>query len=183
MRRLSVLAPLLALTAACSSTSGEVTDTAAQGSNRPSASAAAQEPAESTKPSPSPTKSTTAKFGQSFEFENGISMTVSAPEPYTRDEYASGGEDAAAHLAFTVTIVNGSDANYDPSLFYATVQSGNTEAEQIFDSANGLNGSPSTAVLPGRETTFKIGFGVADPADLVMEVAPGFEYDAAIFTT
>ena len=180
MHRLIVLVPLLALTTACSSTGGEVSDTAAQGVNRPSAGATGPE---SRAPSPSPSQATTAKFGQSFEFEDGISVSVSPPEPFTRNEYAAGGEGAAAHLLFTVTIVNGGQANYDPNLFYASLQSGNVEADQVFDGESGLNGSPTTPVLPGRETTFKIGFGVSDPADLVMQVAPGFEYDGAIFTS
>lgn len=90
---------------------------------------------------------------------------------------------AEEYLAFDVTIVNGSEETYDPAFFLASMQSGNTEAEEIFDSENGFEGSPSTSLLPGREAEFRIGFGVSDPDDLVMEVAPGFEYDAAVFTS
>lgn len=86
-------------------------------------------------------------------------------------------------IKFTVTIVNHSPDNYDPSLFHADAQSGNAEAEQIFDSAGGLSGSPSTVLLPEREVTFPVGFSVTDPADLVMQIRPGFDYKDAIFVS
>jgi len=80
----------------------------------------------------------------------------------------------------TVRIVNGTSENWDPSLFYATLQSGNQEASQVYDSGQ-LGDSPSTSLLPGREVQFQIAFGVNDPADLVLEVAPDFTYKNVIF--
>jgi hypothetical protein len=57
----------------------------------------------------------------------------------------------------------------DPS--YISVQSGNEEADHVFDSPTGLKGPPDTKVLKGRELEFDVGFGVADTKDVVMEVA------------
>jgi hypothetical protein len=37
-------------------------------------------------------------------------------------------------------------------------------------------------VLPGRLISFPVGFGVRDPKDLLLEVAPGFDYESALFT-
>jgi hypothetical protein len=79
--------------------------------------------------------------------------------------------------------VNGTDANFDATLFLTTMQSGNVEASQVYDFEQNVGGAPSTTLLPGREAVFKIAFGVSNPADLVMEVAPSFEHEAAIFTT
>jgi hypothetical protein len=73
--------------------------------------------------------------------------------------------------------------NYDPATFSASVQSGSTEEDQVYDSANGIGGTPSTILLPGRESVFRMASGGTDPADLVMEVTPGFEYESAIFTS
>ncbi|WP_029433112.1 hypothetical protein [Blastococcus sp. URHD0036] len=85
-------------------------------------------------------------------------------------------------LAFDVTVVNGTDANYEPAMFSTTMQSGNAEEQEVFDSEGGLEGSPSTPILPGRETAFTVGYGASNPADLVMQVRPGFEYESVIYT-
>ncbi|MEP6561217.1 MAG: hypothetical protein ABJD68_09115, partial [Nakamurella sp.] len=67
---------------------------------------------------------------------------------------------------------------------FVSAESGSKEADQVFDSANGFVGSPSTSVLDGHQTAFVVGFGVTDPADLVMELSPGVDYDGkAIFTS
>ncbi len=68
-------------------------------------------------------------------------------------------------------------------MFNATLQSSNVEAAQVFDSEQGISGPPATTLLPGRESAFQVVFGVMDPADLVLEVTPGFEYEPAIFTS
>lgn len=92
-------------------------------------------------------------------------------------------KEAHVFVAFTVTIDNGATSNYDPTLFMASAQSGSVEASEVFDSENGFNGPPTTKLLPGRTVTFKVGYGVQDPKDIVLEVTPGFDYDSAIFTS
>ena len=46
---------------------------------------------------------------------------------------------------------------------------------QIYDSAPSgetcLPGNPNTSLLPGREVTWKIGFGAKDPKDLILQIA------------
>ncbi len=61
-----------------------------------------------------------------------------------------------------------------------TLQSGNQEASQVYDSQQ-LGDSPTATLLPGREVEYSIAFGVNDPADLVMEVAPDLSYQNVIF--
>ena len=138
------------------------------------------EPDEEPEPEP-PVEGDTAVFGETWEYTDGVAVTVSAPRPYEPSDTAFP-VDAEAYVVFDVTIVNGSDEAYEP-LVITTMQSGNTEAEQVFDSANGLGGPPSTTVLPGREVTFPVGFAVADPGDLVLEITPGFEYQPAIYVS
>lgn len=82
-----------------------------------------------------------------------------------------------------MTLVNGTATEFEPIAFQATMQSGNVEAESMYITSLGVLGAPSTVLLPGREAVFRIAFAVSNPADLVMEVRPGFEYDSAIFTT
>lgn len=168
-------------------TGGAVDDDPQAGSNRPTADApadpAAGEAEVAPEPEPEPVDEGPAvlSFGQTFTYENGVSLTVGAPGPYTPSEYAM--DVAAPHVVvFPITIVNGSSAPIDPAMWYATVQSQNVEAEKVYDS-EALGDEPSTSLLPGREAAFKVGYGVGDPADLVMEVTPGMmEYQDVLYT-
>ena len=123
-------------------------------------------------------------FGETFTYQDGLAVTVSAPQPFQPSDSAAVGEPAPpSYVVFDITVKNGTQANYDPASFMASLQSGTVEGEQVFDSASGLGGTPSTTLLPGRESAFRMAFGVTDPNDLVMEVTPGFEYESAIFTS
>lgn len=113
-----------------------------------------------------------ASFGDQVEFKDGLSVTVSEPRPFEASRYAAGARKFPNQLAFTVTVVNNTSKPYDPLNFTYSLQSGNGEGSEIFDTAKNLDGSPSTTVLPGRETQFDIGYSVMDPADLVMQVEP-----------
>jgi hypothetical protein len=163
-------------------TAGSTSDDAPAGSNRPVDEATA-EPATAEEPTEEPTEAAFNTFGQTYTWENNLSVAVSPPEPYKRGEYAAGGEGAAHHVAFTVTIVNNTGKIYEPSMFTTTVQSANAEGDQVYDSQNGMEGAPMTKVLPGRESKFKIAYGVESVEDIVMEVSPGFEYQSTIFTS
>ena len=128
--------------------------------------------------------SDTAKFGgEGYTWTDGLSVKVSKPAAFKPSDTAAGTDQFKNFVAMTVTIKNGSKKNYDPSQFYMTVSSGDQEAEQVYDSGQGISGTPSTTVLPGRSVTFKQAFGVKDPKDIVAEVRPGFDYDSAIFTS
>lgn len=128
--------------------------------------------------------SAVAPFGEAVVYEDGLEVSVSAPVPFTPSEWAAGGEDYPSHVLVDVTITNGTDAPFEPTLVYLTASSAGTEGDQVFDSDNGLEGGPMTSVLPGQSVTFTAGFGVTDPADVLVQVAPGmFEYDDALFST
>lgn len=173
-----VVAAALALTG-CTAGAGTTSNPPA-GDNRPEP--VAEEETTEEEPAEEPAAPVNPKFGESYEWEDGLVVTVSAPTEFVPSEYAYVGEGSTAYLTFDVTIVNGSAVNFDPTLFFTSMQSGNTEATEIFDSANGYEGSPQTTLLPGREAAFKIGYGVADPSDLVMEVTPSFEYEGVFYT-
>lgn len=167
--------------AGCSQQAAESpTQETPRGTNAPSASESAAAPSE--EPTEEPSDDGVAQFGETYTWEDGIAVTISKPKPFKPSESAAGGENGEA-LKFTVRIVNGTDAKYDPSLFSATVQSGNKEAEQVFDSAKEINGAPSTSVLKGREVEFPIVFAVSDPKDIVMDVAPDYEHETVTFTS
>ena len=172
-----------------SRSSSESATTASTSSSSAASSSAASTPAstgaeDSSVPATTdaPVRADIGKFGQVYTWTDGLEVTVAPGVAFTPSEYASAAP-AAAYLSFAITVTNGSTKNYDPTLFNATAQSAGKEAESIYDSDNGLTGSPTTSVLAGRDATFNVGFGVTDPTDVVLEVSPGFDYDSALFAT
>ncbi|MEV6268934.1 hypothetical protein AB0L64_17315 [Kribbella sp. NPDC051936] len=168
---------------ACGGVAGNPASTQPTGTSAPPESTATSAP-DSETPTPTDEPSTsdaTVAFGKAFTWENGVSATVSAPKAYRRSDTGFGGESFKHAVQFT--IVNKSGKAFDPSTANATVQSGDVEGDEIFDSAHGINGSPDTKILDGRQARYKVAFGVSNPKDIVFEFTPGFEHDSAIWAT
>lgn len=187
------LSVVLALSACGVSTGGDAEDSPTSISNRPEASevepdateADAEDAASDTQPTDLPEEAEEGmpvqSFGEAFTYVDGIQVTVDGPTPMTSGQWAS--PENTKGSAFTVTIVNDSDVPFDPSMAYLTVQSGNTEAEEIYDSEAGFGGSPETTLLPGREASYDVAFATSDPTDIVLEISPSFEHIAALYAT
>lgn len=143
--------------------------------------AADQAPAD---PAPEDVPALALAFGETATFEDGLAVAASVPAAYTPSEWAAGAEGFTQFVRIDITLTNGTDEAFDPTLTYTTLSSAGVEGSQIFDSQNGLEGGPTTSLLPGQSVTFPVAFGVNDPADLTLEVSPGaFEYDSVIFST
>ena len=187
MKKLILATAVALLLGGCAQTDGKASEATA-GNNRPGATAsdtAAPSPKSSTAPAPAAKPSKSAgpiitPLGQTFAYENGLAVLVSDPQPYEPSSFVKEMEPAAAYLVFEVTVVNGTKEVYEPLAFYATAQSDNVEAKQIYDSAQ-LALPPNTPLLPGRESKFQIAFGVSNPEDLVLMVRPGFEYEQILY--
>lgn len=122
-------------------------------------------------------------FGDTMEWSDGVTMTVSEPEPFTASDLAAG-SDQAEDLVFTLTITNGSSENVQP-IVVSTLSSGGTEATRILDvgAEGGQVGiPPTTPIPPGESITWQEAWSVADPASLTMSTAPSFVYETAVFT-
>ena len=185
MKRIGALVfilPLVVSLSACFGTiSGDVADAPPAGSNRPT-DQPKKEKAPSKEPAPD---DTTLAFGQSYTWDDGVTLTVSKGKKFKPGKYSAGGEKAEDYLKYSITVVNKSTKPLDLALTYITVQSDNKEAEQVFDSSNDLEGSPSTKLLKGRESEWDVGFGVANSRDVVMEIAiqDDFERPSLIYTS
>jgi hypothetical protein len=130
------------------------------------------------------TPSNVVEFGGVYTWENGVSISVSAPSEFVASEYAMGATPGQAQVVFTFVLTNGSTEPLEPMTF-PTAASGGTEAASIYDSGNPLGeigSSPSTSVLPGKTVQWLVAYSVADINDIIVEVSPGFEYQNAIFT-
>jgi hypothetical protein len=185
----AALAATLLTTAACS-TPGKVADKTPTGVNAPSAVVSTYDPGINTPPTqptePEPTATSTdpatIAFGKTFEWENHLSVTVSAPKPFTPSDTAFGGEAFKSAVQFTIVLVNKSGKPFDASMVYTSVQSNDVEADEIYDSAKGFNGAPETKVLNNRQAKFRVAFGVANPKDIVFELTPGGENVSTLWT-
>lgn len=175
-RRLAGLLAAGLLLSGCGGTTGATSSDAPEGSN-------ADKPASTKSDAPEKAETPAPKFGETYSWEDGMSVVISNPEPFTPSEY-SVIEGATDYVKFGVRLINKTGKPFDPALVYSTLQSGNEEAEQVFDSENNIGGSPETKLLDGREAKWVIGFAVKDPNDLVLEISPdaGIEYEGAIYT-
>lgn len=97
--------------------------------------------------------------GLIFEKER-IEVAVSKTGNYRPSKYAE--PVAKGEVAFTLNVKvtnTGTEAIKPSGLYFtASVGANAAEAEQIFDTDAGLNGTPETALLPGKSATFKLGF-------------------------
>ena len=139
------------------------------------------EPADTPEPEPLPDYGNFTDLN-AMTYDDGLGLQVDSLEEFTPSEFAAYDE-APAYLRFTMTITNETGAEFDPSLFTTTAQSGGREASEIFDSESGLEGAPMTTILPGGSVEFAIGYSVEDPADFVLEVSPSFDHESTIFRT
>jgi hypothetical protein len=111
----------------------------------------------------------TKKFGGTFSYLDGLSVRVTRPVAFQPSEFAMSTK-SPHYVSFTITIVNKTGKTFDPASVSAALQSGDAECDEVFDSANGCNGSPSVKLLNGRQSTYKIGFGVPSTSDLVLDM-------------
>lgn len=149
----------------------------AQSSDQPSSDASTTPTEDSSLPD-----GAQARFGSAYSYDDGLIVTVSSASAYKPSQFAVCAT-SHAYVMYTITIKNSTGAAFDPSFFHTTVQSGQSEGDQCFDSSRGLGGSPSTKVLAGRSVTWKAGYGVANAKDVVMEVTPDFDHDSVIFAS
>lgn len=112
----------------------------------------------------------TLAFGKSYTWDDGVRVRVGKPSTFKPSEFAVV-EKSKRYLKFDVTVVNKSNKSIDLGLTYINVRSGDKVADHVFDTPSGLNGPPNKKVSKGTASEFHVGFGVADPKDVVMEIA------------
>lgn len=127
------------------------------------------------------------QFGEVFTYENGVSISVSQPTPFTPSEWssASANPEVTSWYFFKIVLTNNSGADIDPFV-YETVASGGKEAPSVFDMGNtefgAIGEAPSTTIQNGQTVEWLVGYGLTDPASITFDVQPGFEYEKTTFT-
>jgi hypothetical protein len=180
---IAALAGVALIFTGCGVPASETGD-AGEGSNVPAAAESSAADGQATEPAgdrSSADQDAVARFGSAYTYTDGLSVTVSAPKAFTPSEYAADEGKYDNYVKFEVRIVNKTGKTMDPSMFTATVQSDNEEGDEVYDSEGGLEGAPSTKLLNGRESKFTVGYGIANPEDIVMEVNPDFDHEPVMF--
>jgi hypothetical protein len=121
-------------------------------------------------------------FDETFTYDDGLSITVAAPEEFTPGEYAVGIEGEGTPVIFEITVENGTDEVFDPSLIYPIVVSAGAESEAVYD--DGIDMYASSSIQPGKSLSFTTAFMLADTGDVQLELAPDFlTYDTLIVSS
>ena len=104
---------------------------------------------------PSHPSRATSAFGETMTWDDGVTLAVSAPEPYTPSDFAVGAT-RANNVVFTLTITNNSTADL-PLLPLPALSSGDQEVSQIFDigsdvfeTGDDVGFPPAETIAPGR---------------------------------
>lgn len=118
--------------------------------------------------------------GETAAYDDGLEITVSAPEPYTPSEYAIGHTEGNDPYTFTVTVENTGEAGIDVTLLLPVARTGErgAEAEEIYDDVVG--GGFTGEVLPGRSASAEYAFDIpADAAAIEVQIDHPMDFEAA----
>lgn len=172
--------------AGCATTGNVASAPESSGASTPaSTSEPAIVPVETPEPDPTPTEDGPAKFGETFAYEDKITIAVAKPTSAMATDSAAGATETAGEIRIlTVTITNGTKKVFDPTQFTADLNYGpdGTAASRVFDSAQNLGSGFQGKILPGKKQVARIAFGVpAGPQDILVSIAPSFGHTDALF--
>lgn len=127
-------------------------------------------------------KPTTAAYGDTYTYTDGLTISVSKVATYTPSQYAAGTHPGDEAVTLTVKITNGTKKPFDTDLVSVNVKAGADGAAtgQIFDDTSGIGFSGT--VVSGATATAKFEYDIPKGATgkLDIEVQPdsGLEYDS-----
>ncbi|MCF3106088.1 DUF4190 and DUF4352 domain-containing protein [Streptomyces roseoverticillatus] len=141
--------------------------------DRPPAAGPA-EPSPSVSAAPKP-----MKFGETYTYEDGVTVTVDKPEPYEPDQVAVGHKDGNLALQLKVTIVNNGKDTFDLRAHVPYVRDAEgARAPEIFD-GHGATRVFSGKLLPGKQATTGFTYSVPPGAAKELQVETGASNDRA----
>jgi hypothetical protein len=122
-----------------------------------------------------------ASFGEPFEFEDGLAISVSEPKMFRPSANATtGGE--PNYVGMKVRVVNETGRKFSPAQISITVESDDSQAGDVIDAKRNMMASPPRkSVRPGGQASWNLGFGVLDPNDVAVEVQVGMNREPVTF--
>ncbi|MER5707138.1 DUF4352 domain-containing protein [Streptomyces sp. NPDC002122] len=166
---------------------GGATDSPTPSAPRASAStplAAPTPPASAGRTPGTPSAAGVLAFGATQRYDDGVEVTVSAPDRFTPSEAAAGHKAGYTAVTVQVTVRNGSDERLELALLQVSARDGDgREATRIFDVEPDLGSGLTGALLPGRKAVAVYGFDVppGKGATLDVEVRIGFQTPSAFW--
>lgn len=124
-----------------------------------------------------------AVFGDTYVYSSGLEVTVGTPAEFTPTAEAAVGDKAQSYVQFEVTLANNSRRDLDMDTFYAELTSAGRPGDPVFDTGLGLDSYPEESLAKEESVSFLVGYGVADPTSMEMEVGPGSGLDPVVFRT
>lgn len=182
---LAVTAAALALTlAACGAEVPASTGTDATPSQAAQPDKPLETPAAEPEPEPEDEGPAILAWGETLTYEDGLAITVSQPTGYAPSEWAAGGDGFTSFVVLNITVTNGTALPYEWFNLRVAATSGGAAASEVYDSAMDgqgmeLGSTPSADLLPGQSVTYAVGYGVANTADLTVDVSAGYTDDFA----
>lgn len=124
---------------------------------------------------------TRLKFGETYTWPGGESITISAPDEYTSSNQFLAAPAGKRYVALDVTVVNKGDDEYNVMSTKLTVQHSGQVAQQNYAAGDPL---PDVQLPPGGKTTFTVVYEVSEkPGTLQISVEPNvFASDTVYFT-
>lgn len=136
-------------------------------------------------PASPPLSATVAEFGDTWTWEDGVSVSVVSAMPYEVGQYATGVQTGQIGVIVTVTVTNGTTTILDLDLCRVDLRAGDTGliASRIDDPDN-VGEQLGGILAPGQVATGEVAFGV-DPANVGkvdIAVTPTMDYETALFS-
>ena len=153
------------------------------------ASCAAPEPVSTGPPAASPTTEARAPavsrppagprpFGSTFEWPDGVKVTLGEPKPFTASDAATAVQTGRAPrgrvVVFDVALFNGTTAPIVPYGLATRGTSGTVEASEVVDYGPADVGTPSAPIQPGKTLKWRVAYEKPG-GDLVVTVVWNYE--------
>lgn len=118
-------------------------------------------------------------FGQTVTYEDGTTVTVSAPE--TRRFASSSLGTGEQGMVVDVSVTAGSEVVTGATVM-VNARQGESEVASVIALEENIDGMIENDIRPGRTVTETYAFDADDAGDLEVIVKPGFTYHEAVFT-
>lgn len=112
-------------------------------------------------------------FGKTWQPAGKMGVTIGVPAPFKPSESAFSPDHAPRAVVMDVTVANVAGAPAVPAMAISVqATAGASQAQEIVDVGNGVGGSPTANILPGKSLTWKVAFGVpAGPTEFTVQVS------------
>ncbi|MDO5746597.1 MAG: hypothetical protein Q4P66_02925 [Actinomycetaceae bacterium] len=110
------------------------------------------------------------QFGDTYEYEDGLKVTIGAVEDFTpSDNIANQLTDYPIRYKAKATIENGSDKKLDLGMYAITVKSGSDAGQLFGDPEQNLEAMPYGEFAPGDSKSTEVGLALPSDGELSLE--------------